>query len=215
MTESVEVAAQGIRNVQHMEFVSSDVSDELAVSFADIGGVTAEEVNYVTVSELLDTSSVENLGWGRNPDGNAREGTFYIQPGVALVPATDPPVDSYAPSPESGFIQPHAQYGRHDPNGGVAVSGPATSAVSFSEITALFSDLASGIVYATVDPLTATNAPVFKVNLIDEDGATLESLQDLAGGRADPRLFRFPDGSAGVLLEATGAFYRLTEVEND
>jgi len=156
---------------------------------------------------------IENFGWGRNPDGFAREGTFYVGPGLPLIPDTQPPVETFAPSPEPGFIQPHAQYGRHDPNGGVAVSGPATSSESFETITAAFSDLSSGILYATVDPITETNVPVYKVNLIDENGTPLDSLKDLAGGRADPRLFRFPDGSAGVLLEATGDFYRLTQVD--
>jgi hypothetical protein len=206
---SVEVAAQGIRNVQRLEFAGDSNSE---VRFGDIGGVTAEEVNVVAVADLLDTSVIENFGWGRNADGNAREGTFYVGPGLPLVSNTEPPVLAFAPSPEAGFIQPHAQYGRNDPNGGVAVSGPVTSGVSFLSITTLFSDRASGRLYATEADIGVTNVPVLKVNLIDENGAPLGSLQDLAGGRADPRLFTFPDGSAGVLLEATGTFYRLTEV---
>jgi len=40
------------------------------------------------------------------------------------------------------------------------------------------------------------------------------TLAGLAGGRPDPRFFNFPDGSAGVLLETTGAFYRLTQNPN-
>lgn len=209
---SIEVAAQGIRNVQHLEFVEAAGISEPTLSFGDIGGVTAEEINYVSVADLVDTSVIENFGWGRNPDGLAREGTFYIGPGLPVA-LGEPPVEAFAPSPEPGFIQPQSQYGRNDPNGGVAVSGPVTSDVSLDEITALFSDLSSGIVYASTAPTTATNAPVFRVNLIAEDGTPLDSLQDLAGGRADPRFFRFPDGSAGVLLEATGTFYRLTEVD--
>ncbi len=213
---SIEVAAQGVRNVQHMELLPSydpDDPDDIAVGFADIGGVTAEEVNYVSLQDLLDTSKIENFGWGRNPDGLAREGTFYIKPGLPGVLDTEPPVDALAPSPEAGFIQPQAQYGRNDPNGGVAVSGPVTSPVSFTEITGLFGDLSSGIVYATTDPRSDTNVPVFKVNLIDENGFPLDSLQALAGSRADPRFFQFPDDTAGMLLEATGDFFRLTEIE--
>jgi len=210
---SIEVAAQGIRNVQHLEFVEGAGISEPTLSFADIGGVTAEEINYVSVAELVDTSVIENFGWGRNADGFAREGTFYIQPGLPVA-LGEPPVDALAPSPEPGFIQPQSQYGRNDPNGGVAVSGPVTSDVSLDEITALFSDLSSGIIYASTASTTATNAPVFKVNLIAEDGTPLDSLQDLAGGRADPRFFRYPDGSAGVLLEATGTFYRLAELDS-
>ena len=209
---SIEVAAQGIRNVQHVEYVAG--SNGEMVSFGDIGGVTAEEINYVSVTDLLDTSAIENFGWGRNADGNAREGTFYIAPGLPIVPGTEPPVLSFAPSPEGGFIQPHAQYGRNDPLGGVAVSGPVTSTESLNTITQLFSDLSSGILYGTTDPSGDTAATVYEVNLVDESGESLDSFQDLAGGRADPRFFRFPDGTAGVLLEATGTFYRLTELSD-
>lgn len=206
-----EVAAQGVRNVQHIELVQSDARDSLLVGFADLGGVTAEEINYIDLEDLLDTSVIENFGWGRNSDGFAREGTFYVGPGIPLVLDTEPPVNGIAPSPESGFIQPQAQYGRNDPNGGIAVSGPVTSPKSFDSITGLFSDLSSGILYATTDPLTDTDVDVFKVNLIDENDSPIDSLQNLAEGRADPRFFQFPDGNAGVLLEATGDFYRITE----
>ena len=210
---SFEVAAQGLRNVQHLELVPSDDPENTLVAFANIGGVTAEEINYVSLHNLLDTSTIENFGWGRNSDGLAREGTFYIEPGVPLVLDTSPPVGASAPSPEPGFIQPQAQYGRNDPNGGIAISGPVTSRNSFDEITGVFSDLSSSIVYATTDPYTEVDSDVFRVNLIDENGTPLDSLQDLAGGRADPRFFQFPDGSAGVLLEATGDFYQLSEVD--
>ena len=40
------------------------------------------------------------------------------------------------------------------------------------------------------------------------------SVLRVAGGRADPRFFRFPNGTAGVLLENTGDLFRLTEVGN-
>jgi hypothetical protein len=53
---------------------------------------------------------------------------------------------------------------------------------------------------------------VFKVGLVDSASQTV-TLKGLAGGnRADPRFFNFPDGTAGVLLESTGDFFRLTEV---
>ena len=205
------MAAQGIRNVQHLEYVAG--SEGRILAFADIGGVTAEEINYVGVADLVDTSVIENFGWGRNADGNAREGTFYIGPGLPIW-FEEPPVIGFAPIPEPGFIQPHAQYGRNDPNGGVAVSGPVTSVESLDTITELFSDLASGILYGTTMQRSDIASTVFKLNLVDAEGGVLESLQDLAGGRADPRFFRFPDGTAGVLLEATGTFYRLTELSN-
>ena len=93
-----------------------------------------------------------------------------------------------------------------------APSSCVASAASLQTITALFSDLSSSILYATTDPITGTAAPVYRVNLTATDGTVIDSFQDLAGGRADPRFFRFPDGTAGVLLEATGDFFRLTEL---
>ena len=83
---------------------------------------------------------------------------------------------------------------------------------SLTSLTAVFSDLASGLLYGTTAPIGDIDATVFLVNLVDGGGASLTSFQDLAGGRADPRLFTFPDGTAGVLLETTGDIYRLTQV---
>lgn len=208
-----EVAALGIRNSQYIEVAQvRGVANRMLV-FSDIGGVTAEEVNFVRLSDLRNTTTVENFGWGRNADGLAREGTFYIQPGVPAGGGAEPPVDSIAPSPEPGFRQPHAQYGRNDPNGGVAITGPVTSFRSFREITTLFSDLSNGVVYATTASPRDVAAPVHRVNLVDEHGDPLADLTELGtGGRVDPRFFRFPDGTAGVLLEATGAYYRLNEL---
>ena len=209
---SFSVAALGIRNSQHIEFARIRGLRKPLLLFSDIGGVTAEEINVASVRALLDTSQPENYGWGRNPDGNAREGTFYIQPGLPVA-VGEPQVDAFAPSPEPGFVQPHAQYGRNDPSGGVAVTGPVTSTRSFRKIKTLFSDLESGVMYATIDPPSTTVAPVYRVNLVDENGAPLADLRALNDGeRVDPRFFRFPDGSAGVLLEATGTYYRLREV---
>jgi len=207
---SVEIAASGVRNVQLIEYSPHGQY----IGFGDIGGVTAEEVNYVPVADIMDTSTIENFGWGRNPDGNAREGTYYVAPGTPLVIGTQPPVVASAPVPEAGFIQPQSQYDRIDPNGGVAVSGPVTSDLSFDQLTAVFTDLASGLLYGSTAGFDAIDATVVKINLVDGDGNPIVGgFNTLAGGRADPRLFQFPDGSAGVLLEATGTLYRLTEVD--
>lgn len=207
---SIEIAAAGVRNVQRIEYSP----DGQYLGFGDIGGVTAEEVNYVSVADIVDTSTVENFGWGRNADGLAREGTFYVGPGVPMVGDTQPPVVGSAPVPEAGFIQPQSQYDRIDPDGGVAVSGPVTSDVSFDQLTAVFTDLASGLLYGSTAGFDVVDATVFKINLVDGDGNEIVGgFNTLAGGRSDPRLFRFPDGSAGVLLEATGTLYRLTEVD--
>ncbi len=212
-TSTYEVAALGVRESQHIEFAQVRGAGQPMLVFSDIGGVTAEEINFVSVAALRDTRTVENFGWGRNADGLAREGTFYIQPGIPAGGAAEPPVDSVAPVPEPGFIQPHAQYGRNDPNGGIAVSGAVTSFRSFDEITTLFSDLSSGIMYATTASPLETAAPVYRVNLVDENGAPVADLNQLNDGvRADPRFFRFPNGMAGVILEGSGTYYMLEEL---
>ena len=206
---SFEVAAKGVRNVQHFQILDSTQDELDLLVFTDIGSFTAEEINSISLLDLYNTDEIENFGWGRNPADNlAREGTFYINPGIALT--FQPVVAAHAPSPESGFIQPLAQYAREEAQF-AAITGPAISSLSFDMITSLFGDLASGEVYATTSSLTDKNVPVYQVNLFD---STLNetSLFELANGRPDPRFFIFPDGTAGVLLEKTGNFYRLTEL---
>ncbi|MEL7039655.1 MAG: hypothetical protein AAFO04_29195 [Cyanobacteria bacterium J06592_8] len=208
---SFEVAAKGVRNVQHFQITDSMADEPNLLGFTDIGSFVAEELNFVSLSDLYDTDNIENLGWGRNPDGLAREGTFYIDSGLALELA-GPMAIANAPEPESGFLQPLAQYGREGATF-AAISGPVVSSLSFDAIAALFGDLSSSEVYATTASLTDKNVPVFQVNLFDSM-LNQTSLLDLAGGRADPRFFTFSDGTAGVLLERTGDFYRLTELSN-
>jgi len=211
-----ELAAGGLRNVQHLDLGESE--GEPALGFVDLGQITAEEVNWVRLSEVLDTAVGENFGWGRNPfDGLAREGTFYVSGGLGFSSPGAVAVGR-APTPEPFFVQPHAQYGRQDPNGGIAGSGPVTSAVSFRDIRCLFGDLARGILYATTESLFATNVQVKRVRLLDEQCNEVAALPDLVGQtRADPRFFKLPDGGAAVLLEGLaptgGSMFELTEVE--
>lgn len=199
-TGEVDVAAKGVRNVQRLTYDPSGTR----IVLSDIGAAAAEEVNSALVADLLDTSEVENFGWGRNPDGNAREGTFYIDTARQAI--------GMAPIPEAGFIQPYAQFGREDMRF-IAASGPIVEASTFDQIVALFGDLVSGALYATVaSDLGSTVNDVFRVGLIDADGLPTTLLALSGGDRADPRFFTFADGSAGVLLERTGVLYRLTEI---
>jgi hypothetical protein len=66
-------------------------------------------------------------------------------------------------------------------------------------------------VFATTRPLSEHNQPVYRVGVKDATG-TATSFRQMSGGkRADIRFFSFPDGSAGVLVERTGRFYRVSE----
>ncbi|WP_172328582.1 hypothetical protein [Mangrovicoccus sp. HB161399] len=206
---SITVAAKGVRNVQHLQIAGTAAGP--VVVFGDIGGAVAEEVNAVPLADLLDTSEIENFGWGRAADGLAREGTFYISPGVPLGAPAE--ALSLIPPDEEGFLQAIAQIGRTDPASPFALSGPVVSDVSFDQIGILFADLVSGSLFATTGDLAGTGQDVFDVSLVDADGIAVTLLELSArSDRADPRFFLFADGSAGVLIESTATYYRLTEV---
>jgi len=198
-TGDTVVVGIGVRCVQRLALTGR--GDDARVSFTDPGGWVSEELNSIAVSELT-PSRPANFGWGRGADKKAREGTFYVDlTGSSVEPIKEP---------EPGFTDPVAEFGREGAKT-VAVSGPVISASSFTRITALFGDLVTGAVYAVTGPLSTRRQPVSRVSLVDRDGRAV-TLKDLAGGeRPDPRFFNFPDGTAGVLLEKTGTFYRLTE----
>jgi hypothetical protein len=201
-TGATDIVAVGLRNVQRLVIDSAGGDAHLVA--ADIGGWVAEEINAIALGGLLQGGSPRNFGWGRNAaDGRAREGTFYVD-------RSGQPVGA-APVPEPGFTQPIGQFGRERAEF-IAVTGPVASAQSFSRIRYLIGELVSGSVYALTGSPTTSSQSVFRVSLVDSASRVI-TLRDLTGGgRPDPRFFNFPDGRAGVLLEATGDFYRLTEV---
>ena len=200
-TGASTVVARGVRNPQRLAVYGTGADARL--DFIDLGGWVAEELNSISIARLLADAATNHFGWGvHRADRRAREGTFVIDAGGR---ATGP-----APRPDPGFLQPIAQFGR-EASSGVAGSGPVSSAPSLTRITSLFGDLISGAVYATTAPLSKAGQEVVRVMLVDRSGAPV-SLSGLAGGRPDPRFFNFPDGAAGVLLERTGALYRLTEL---
>lgn len=206
-TGEAEAAAQGIRNVQRLTYAADG-----EIAFVDIGAVTAEEVNVISVADLLDTTTIENFGWGRNADGNAREGTFYVSEGATAQPGTLAVAIGQAPLGEIGFLQPYAQFG-NEADRFFAGSGPVASQSSFLTIDLLFGDLVSGDVFATQGDLSGILNEVIRVRLVDGNGQAVTLLDLVDGGdRVDLRFFNFADGGAGLLLEETGRFYRVTEI---
>ena len=203
--QTATVVALGVRNVQRL-FLDPNNGDP-RLEFIDIGGSIAEELNTISLFDLLAPATLPNFGWGRNAaDQRAREGTFYIDQGGATV--------GTAPQPEPGFLQPVAQFGREGATL-VGASGPIGGSIpSFSQLTSLFSDLVSGRLYGTTAGGSTSQQTVYEVSIADASGQQI-TLAGLAGGRPDPRMFLFPDGTAGVLLEKTGDFFRVTELTTD
>lgn len=196
----VAVVAAGVRNVQRLSVGPRE--GEAWLDFVDMGGSVAEEFNSIRLTDLLQDGPMKNFGWGRHADGRVREGTFYVDPGGVAQRAIG--------ADEPGFVRPVAEFGRE---GKVefAVTGPASSDVSFRRISALMADLSGGDVLAVTGSRAVRGQDVFRVTLRD-DSARPVTLKQLAhDARPDPRFFNFPDGAAGVLLEQSGEFFRLTE----
>jgi len=195
------VVAVGVRNVQRLSIAPRE--GEAWLDFVDMGGSVAEEFNSVRLTDLLQDGQMKNFGWGRHADGRAREGTFHVDAGGAAQRAIG--------TDERGFVRPIAEFGRE----GAAefgASGPVSSDVSFRRISALMADLSGGGVFAITGSRTARGQDVFRVGLRDSTAKAVTLKQLARDARPDPRFFNFPDGSAGVLLEQTGEFFRLTEV---
>mmetsp|Transcript_4311 Transcript_4311/g.5298 ORF Transcript_4311/g.5298 Transcript_4311/m.5298 type:complete len:442 (+) Transcript_4311:258-1583(+) len=229
---SHKIVAKGVRNPQQFRIINrKNFPGKDVLIFSDIGGVTAEEVNGIKVKRLLDSDHIANFGWGRSlVDGKAREGTFYVGAGVMGVLGTDPPCEGDAPIKEPGYEQPWIQFGRTATDYFYAISGFAVAYPSFDKLELIWSEFNTGLIMGTTKHFTIKsrkyNGPAkgFKIRLYDEQGNYLEhgtndlvkeALGDEAAGyfRGDPRLFHYPDGTAGAFIERTGTFYRLTEIE--
>jgi hypothetical protein len=201
-TGQTKIVAVGVRACQRLTIDTFD--GDARLTFVDPGGWVSEELDSIRVADLLGATPA-NFGWGRSPrDGRSREGSFYLD---KLGNST-----AKAPADEPGFISPIAEVGREQ-SPVFAISGPVHSMTSFSRITFLFADLVGGAAFATTGPPTAFHQPVMSVKLVDAQMQPI-TFKGLAGGqRPDPRFFNFPDGTAGVLLERTGNFYRVTEIK--
>ena len=199
---STTIVAAGVRSPQRLALYT--FGDQQWVTFVDPGGWVSEELNAAPVSDLVGGRSPLNFGWGRDPTGGqSREGTFRIDRtgnSTARAPVGEPP-----------FIDPVAEFGRqqHEP---IAASGPVHSDRSFSRITLLFGDLVSGRLFATIGPPSSKRQDVLSVTIVDRNGQPVTLKGMTKNDRPDPRFFNFPDGSAGILLERTGEFYRISEV---
>jgi len=223
-----DIVAKGVRNSQQMRVYSERERDtngkrQNVLAFMDIGGVTAEEVNAIPLKTILNGKNIKNFGWGRSlVDGLAREGTFYVEPGNGLVLGGTPACTERAPMPEQRFIQPWIQFGRTASDFFFAISSFAVPSKGIDKLQLIWSEFNTGKILAT-DKMYRRGFPPskgYKIRVFDSEGELLPNdLNDLVGreiepgftSRGDPRLFHYPDGQAGVFIERTGVFYKLTE----
>ena len=193
---TVAVVALGVRNPQRLDVGLRE--GEVYVDFADMGGSVSDELNSIRLTDLLQAGRTNNFGWGRNPDGRAREGSFYIDRGGVAT--------GRAPADEAGFIGPVSEL-RPAGRQGFGIAGTVSPPV-VTGAGMLAADLVSGDLFASPGSRTSRGQPIATIALATSSGRT--TLRQLAGNeRPDPRLFYFPDGSPGVLLEKTGELFRL------
>merc|ERR1712102_163657 len=112
-----------------------------------MGGVTAEEVNAVCLDAVLDTSVIENFGWGmRDGDNFAREGTFKVDPGIALEDYNPKCIGPLSKEERKGFYDPVMQFGRErtDTLPFYGISGFVASKQSFKNFQFLATEFNTG-----------------------------------------------------------------------
>jgi hypothetical protein len=192
---------------------------ELIVAFTDIGGVTAEEVNAFPLS-MLESGEILNFGWGRSQEyGYAREGTYYVNPGTPFVMGTEPNCLANAPVSESGFCQPWVQFGRTPVDSFFGISSFQIPSEGMLEL--VWSEFNTGTVMGSFTPFKEGAPPTDKMEKLKMflGGSEYLTTNDLVAAelgngytRGDPRLFHFPDGELGLLIERTGTFYKVKEI---
>ena len=84
-------------------------------------------------------------------------------------------------TPEAGFIQPVAQFGREGAPL-LAVSGPVGSTLSLSTIRMRFGDLVGGSVHGVTGPPSLSGQNVLKVSLVDSLMQPVTLMGPVAGG---------------------------------
>jgi len=231
---SYDIVAKGIRNSQQMRIMNYKDKYPTAESakdtlvFMDIGGVTAEEVNAKWMSKILNKKKIDNFGWGRSQqDGKAREGTFSVAPGDMGILGTEPPCEGDMEIDEAGYNQPWIQFGRTPADFFYAISSFSVGFKSFDKLHLIWSEFNTGMILGTTGRFRGGDGysgPTtgYKIKLYDTNGTYLEGgLNDLVKEelgevgyyRGDPRLFHYPDGTAGAFIERTGVFYKLTEIK--
>ena len=216
-----KIVAKGIRNPQQFQYRKKDNK----LYFMDIGGVTAEEVNAIKLQDLIHTKSkkqLPNFGWGRNiHDGKAREGTFYMGPGDAGILSTEPPCEEKAPSPDSRYIQLWIQFGRSAQDAYYAISGFAVPEINVNKLKLIFTEFNTGYLMGTTSKFRngkgVAKSHKFRMYY---NGEEVKSINDVTkiemnktSTRCDPRMFTHTDGSAGLFVERSGAYYKLIEIE--
>ena len=150
-----------------------------------------------------------------------------MAPGDLGILGTEPPCEEDLEIGESGYNQPWIQFGRTATDFFYGISSFSVGFGSFDKLHLIWSEFNTGLIMGTTARFrggpSGYSGPTkgYKIKLYDADGNYLENgcndlvkeeLGEVGYYRGDPRLFHYPVGTAGVFIERTGAFYKLTEI---
>jgi len=215
------VALKGIRNPQVMMIHRGKLM------WADIGGVSAEEVNSICLNKVIDTSIIENFGWGmRDNEDFAREGTFKVNSGIPFGSGQPECLGYLTEAERKGFYDPVVQFSRRGPN--IPFYGVASMVVSrksFQNFEILATDFYSGEAIVAKSNHCVTSQRGYNVTVVNEHNEAMFdgfnglnrdflNISSAVHARGDSRFFLFSDRTAGVFIERTGQIYSLEEVTN-
>lgn len=139
---------------------------------------------------------------------------------------------------KKGFVPPFMQYGRSEGVPLFGITSAAVSDVSFNKIKVATSEFKTGTMIVALEdvngydslPVQSYNpAQPYFVKLYKQSGTGDLGVLPYAFNtlvaeflhldpenddiRGDSRLFKYPDGSAGVFIERTGQFFVLSEID--
>lgn len=162
------------------------------------------------------------------------QGTMVVGQGSVFGPfgQSPPCLGRQTDTEKAGFILPYLQFGRgRDENGNFilffAIASVVAPSQGFNLIKVLSTEFNTGLLIAALDdyvlnePSEGQIVKLYKENasgtMVDIGGFNRLvkdklSLTDDESSRGDARLFRYPDGSAGVFIERTGEFFKLEEI---
>jgi len=174
---------------------------------------------------------VENFGWGmRDRASFGREGTFAVARGEKLAWGNPPCLTKLTEEQQVGFIKPYMQFGRQPGVFLLAITSSVMSSVSFKTIKLAATEFNTGtLIVAREDYNSSQPSKANFVQIYKEDakgnlsflkkGFNSFVVEDLSllpeqSARGDARLFKYPDGRAGVFIERTGQFFHIEEASS-
>ena len=158
-------------------------------------------------------------------------GTFAVGRGKHLQFGNPPCIADLTEDQQVGFIKPYMQFNRRPGVPLFGITSSVMSDLSFGSIKLAATEFNTGRMIVTQEAFNATEGPRSAnfVKLYEQDSngnlVLLEfgfnslvindlNLTDPGGARGDARVFKYPDGTAGVFIERTGQFFKINEISS-